>query len=138
MATTDKNVQNPIINVLTKSQFDSIASPSADEFYLITDDSPIIAGTGLTASVAGGLTLIDHSNSITAKTTQAIYPVTIDAQGHITSVGTALDTSTLGKTYTITTTGTGGVITELSVDGTTITASKSNLATVSDGVLTIG
>lgn len=103
MATTDKNVQNPIINVLTKSQFDSIASPSADEFYLITDDSPIIAGTGLTTSVAEGLTLISHSNSITAKTTQAIYPITIDAQGHITSVGTAL-----------------------------------NLATVSDGVLTIG
>lgn len=97
MATTDKNVQNPIINVLTKSQFDSIASPSADEFYLITDDSPIVAGTGLTASVVDGLTLISHSNSITAKTTQAIYPITIDAQGHITSVGTALNLATVNN-----------------------------------------
>lgn len=97
MATTDKNVKNPIINVLTKSQFDGITSPSADEFYLITDDSPIIAGTGLTASVSNGLTLLDHSNSITPVTTQALYPITIDAQGHITSVGTA---TTGGSSYT--------------------------------------
>jgi hypothetical protein len=138
MATTDKNVKNPIINVLTKSQFDGIASPSADEFYLITDDSPIIAGTGLTASVSNGLTLLDHSNSITPVTTQAIYPIAIDAQGHITSVGTALDTSSLGKTYTVTTSGSGGVLTGLSLSGTTITASKGNLATVSNEVLTIG
>lgn len=101
MATTDKTVKNPVINVLTKAQYEGIASPSADEFYLITDDSPIVAGTGLTATVSGGLTLLNHSNSIAAKTTQAIYPITIDAQGHITSVGTALDTSSMGMTASV-------------------------------------
>ena len=97
MATTDTQVASPIINVLTKSQYQGIATPSATEFYLITDDSPITAGSGLTAVVAGGETMISHTNSITAVTTQALYPITIDAQGHITSVGTA---TTGGTSYT--------------------------------------
>jgi len=44
------------------------------------------AGTGLSKS---GTTL-NHSNSVTAQTTQAVYPITIDAQGHINSYGTAV------------------------------------------------
>lgn len=43
------------------------------------------AGTGLSKS---GTTL-NHSNSTTAKTTQAVYPITFDAQGHITGSGSA-------------------------------------------------
>ena len=95
MATTDKLVTGPIVNILTASQYAGITSPSADEFYLITDDSTVIAGTGLTATTSDGLTLIDHSNSIEAKTTQAVYPITIDAQGHISSVGTPFDAGTI-------------------------------------------
>ena len=92
---TDKTIGNPIFNVLTRSIYDSI-TPNADEFYLITDDAPITAGTGLTASMSGGSVVIDHTNSITAQTTQAIYPLTFDSEGHITSVGTALDPDNIG------------------------------------------
>ena len=121
MATTDTQVASPIINILTKSQYQGIAAPSATEFYLITDDSPITAGSGLTAVVAGGETMISHTNSITAVTTQALYPITVDAQGHITSVGTA---TTGGASYTVTVTGTGNAITNIGLSGTTITATK--------------
>lgn len=55
-------------------------------------DTTYSAGTGL--SLSG--TTINHSNSITAKTTQAVYPVKIDAQGHITAVGTAATILALG------------------------------------------
>lgn len=44
------------------------------------------AGTGLTLS---GSTF-NHSNSITAQATQALYPIKYDAQGHITDAGTAV------------------------------------------------
>lgn len=44
------------------------------------------AGTGLTLDG----TTFNHSNSVTAQTTQALYPITYDAQGHITGGGTAI------------------------------------------------
>ena len=44
------------------------------------------AGTGLSKS---GTTL-NHTNSVTAQTTQAIYPIKIDAQGHISAYGSAV------------------------------------------------
>jgi hypothetical protein len=43
------------------------------------------AGTGLSLSS----TTFNHSNSITAQTTQGLYPIKIDAQGHITAYGSA-------------------------------------------------
>ena len=47
------------------------------------------AGTGLSKS---GTTL-NHSNSVTAQTTQAVYPIKIDAQGHISDYGSAVTIS---------------------------------------------
>jgi len=44
------------------------------------------AGTGLSKS---GTTL-NHSNSVTAQNTQAVYPIKIDAQGHISEYGDAV------------------------------------------------
>ena len=38
MPYTDTTVSNLIINVLTKNEYESIASPSQDELFLITDD----------------------------------------------------------------------------------------------------
>lgn len=52
------------------------------------------AGTGLSLSS----TTFNHSNSVTAQTTQAIYPITIDAQGHIASYGTAVTPITSHQT----------------------------------------
>lgn len=56
------------------------------------------AGTGLTLTNA----VFNHSNSVTAQNSQAIYPIKIDAQGHISGYGTAVvpltATSTLDAT----------------------------------------
>lgn len=53
-----------------------------------------ITGSPITSS---GTFTIEHSNSITAKTTEAVYPVKIDKHGHITSVGTAVTIPTVNN-----------------------------------------
>lgn len=55
----------------------------------------VIAGTGLSiGSTSGGnfttSGTINHTNSVTAQTTQALYPIKIDAQGHISAYGSAV------------------------------------------------
>jgi hypothetical protein len=61
----------------------------------LTNDSGFItsAGTGLSKS---GTTL-NHSNSVTAQTTQAVYPIKIDAQGHISAYGSAVTIPTVNN-----------------------------------------
>lgn len=73
-------------------------------------------GGGLTVSgspiTSSGTITVGHSNSVTAQTTQAVYPIAIDAQGHISGYGTAVDIPT-PETFlvnaTITTVTAGGV-----------------------------
>lgn len=48
-------------------------------------DTTYSAGTGLALSG----TTFNHSNSVTAQTTQKVYPIKIDAQGHISAYGTS-------------------------------------------------
>lgn len=55
------------------------------------------AGTGLTLSG----TTFNHTNSISAQAVQAIYPVTIDAQGHITTYGSPLTALKNPQTLTV-------------------------------------
>lgn len=43
-------------------------------------------GTGI--SISGNT--INHSNAVSAQATQGLYPIAIDAQGHITSYGSAV------------------------------------------------
>ena len=50
----------------------------------------VTGGSGLSGSGSSGTVTINHSNSVTAQTTQAIYPIKIDAQGHISAYGTAV------------------------------------------------
>ena len=56
----------------------------------------ITAGTGLkigSASSGGNITTsgtINHINSVTAQSTQALYPIKIDGQGHISAYGAAV------------------------------------------------
>ena len=73
-----------------------------NEIYNIVDEvtSVGIANTGgLTISgspVTGSGTIsIGHSNSVTAQTTQAVYPIKIDAQGHISEYGSAVTIPTV-------------------------------------------
>ena len=51
-----------------------------------------ISGSPITTS--GSIT-VGHSNSVTAQTTQAVYPVKIDAQGHISAYGSAVTIPTV-------------------------------------------
>ena len=71
---------------VTASSFNgyTIASnvPSGAKFT----DTTYSSGTGI--SVSG--TTINHSNSVTAQNTQAVYPIKIDAQGHISAYGSAV------------------------------------------------
>ena len=54
------------------------------------------AGTGL--SLSG--TTFNHSNSVTAQTTQAVYPIKIDGQGHISGYGSAVSIGNLASLST--------------------------------------
>lgn len=52
-----------------------------------TDGSLTISGSPITTT---GTISIEHSNTITAQTTQGLYPIAYDANGHITSAGSAI------------------------------------------------
>lgn len=58
----------------------------------------VTAGTGLSGGGTSGAVTVNHSNSVTAQTTQAIYPIKIDAQGHISAYGTAVTPLTSAST----------------------------------------
>lgn len=51
-----------------------------------TDSSLTITGSPVTSS---GTININHANTVTAKTSQGLYPITFDAHGHITGAGAA-------------------------------------------------
>lgn len=63
MATSDRTISKPIVNVLTKAQYQGISSPSEDQFYLITDDASVSAGTGISVNSAGGETTVSLDTS---------------------------------------------------------------------------
>lgn len=52
----------------------------------------------LSGGGTSGAVTVNHSNSVTAQTTQAIYPIKIDAQGHISAYGTAVTPLTASST----------------------------------------
>lgn len=97
MATTT-NLDTLTINYLTQAQFDAAVSGGtidANQLYFTPDASitGVTAGTGLSGGGTSGSLTINHSNSVTAKSTQAVYPITFDAQGHITGSGNAVTIS---------------------------------------------
>ena len=84
---------NTIICVEQNQTEETIISlPGSSGTLALTSDIPDVsgkidtAGTGLSKS---GTTL-NHSNSITAQTTSAVYPIKIDAQGHISEYDSAV------------------------------------------------
>ena len=70
---TDRNLQNLIINKLTKAQYDAIDSPSPDELYLIPDeiddtptqgsDNPVKSG-GVFTALSGKQNTIDAQHKL--------------------------------------------------------------------------
>ena len=79
----------------------TLTLPNATGTIALTSDIPDVsgkidtAGTGLSKS---GTTL-NHSNSVAAQTTQALYPIKIDAQGHISAYGTAVTSLPASDVY---------------------------------------
>ena len=61
------------------------------------------SGITVDGTAGSGIVNIGHTNTaITAQTTQAVYPIKIDAYGHITSYGTAVTIPTVyNSTFTI-------------------------------------
>lgn len=55
----------------------------------------ITAGAGLSGGTITSSGTIAHSNSVTAQNTQAVYPIKIDAQGHISAYGSAVTIPTV-------------------------------------------
>ena len=73
MTTADTNVQNLIINKLTKQQYEGITNPSPTELYFVTDET--ISSSDVTTAL--GYTPEDHSNlvtSISSSSTDTQYP----------------------------------------------------------------
>ena len=66
----------------------------------------ITAGSGISVSgspiTTSGSITVGHTNSVSAQTTQAVYPIKIDSNGHISSYGSAV---TILNKYTTTLTG---------------------------------
>ena len=87
---------------------------ATDQGY--TTNTGTVTSVGLTNATNGGLTIsgspittsgsitIGHTNSVTAQTTSGVYPIKIDANGHISEYGSAV---TILKKYTGTITGDG-------------------------------
>ena len=50
----------------------------------------VTAGTGLSGGGTSGGVTLNHSNSVTAQSTKGIYPIAIDAQGHISDYDAAI------------------------------------------------
>lgn len=58
----------------------------------------VTAGTGMSGGGTSGVVTLNHSNAVTAQTTQAVYPIKIDAQGHIYAYGSAVTIPGITKT----------------------------------------
>ena len=86
---------------------DTVISNGSSWVVIPSGDEPsgtvtnITAGSGLSIGTTAGGSLtttgtINHTNSVTAQTTQAVYPIKIDAQGHISAYGSAQTILSLG------------------------------------------
>lgn len=98
---------------------DKISVPGvSDTIHLVDTVSGYTKTTGTVTSVGitngGGLSVsgspittsgsitVGHSNSVTAQTTQAVYPIKIDANGHISAYGSAVTIPTVTSSYSST------------------------------------
>lgn len=114
-AVTDGGTENPTIDgdaVTTKTTGDVVIygekefvwtgsawEQLGDEGSYALKTTTITAGSGLTGGGAlSSNVTIGHSNTVAAQSTQALYPISIDAQGHISGYGTAVTPLTAAST----------------------------------------
>ena len=110
MATTT-TLDTLVINYLTQAQYDAAQQAgtlNANQLYLTPDTGSsggggTLSSVGISNATNGGLSVsgspltsdgsitIGHSNVLTsAQTTQAVYPIAIDKNGHVSSYGSAV------------------------------------------------
>ena len=110
MATTT-TLDTLVINYLTQAQYDAAQQAgtlNANQLYLTPDTGSsggggTLSSVGISNATNGGLLVsgspltsdgsitIGHSNVLTnAQTTQAVYPIAIDKNGHVSSYGSAV------------------------------------------------
>jgi len=93
LVVTDSSNSNKVAR--TSISFDTGTGNSSK--YLSQAGTWVNIPQGTAYSAGSGLSLsgteFNHSNSVTAQSTQAVYPITIDAEGHIASYGTAFSES---------------------------------------------
>ena len=108
----------------------AITATKGSTFLTSSDISGKIdtAGTGLSKS---GTTL-NHSNSVTAQTTQAVYPIKIDAQGHISAYGSAV---TIPSDVNVTSTAVTAATTNYITGSTTSTTTTGTLSKHASAVM---
>ena len=101
----------------------------------------VTGSNGLTGSGTSGTVTISHAAPATspAKTTQAVYPITIDKYGHITAAGSAVTIPTQVTESTVSGWGftkNTGTITGVSVNGTSVaTSGVANITSVPASIL---
>lgn len=69
---------------------DAMSGAGAGTVMSVTAGSGLQVGSSGTGTSITNSGTINHLNSVTAQTTQAVYPIKIDAQGHISAYGTAV------------------------------------------------
>ena len=108
MATTT-NLDSLVINYLTQEQYDEAQQAgtlNANQLYLTPDTGNTygtVTSIGIANATNGGLSIsgspvtssgsitVGHSNVLSsAQTTQAVYPIKIDKNGHISAYGSAI------------------------------------------------
>jgi len=128
---TGTNTDNKLVSAKTLSDVLSGLGGGTVTSVDITDGGGLTVSGGPITS-AGSIT-VGHTNEVTPQTTQAVYPIKIDAQGHISEYGSAVTIPTVpsaGTTATaVGTTSSGGSATTWSrsdhvhnITGTTITS----------------
>lgn len=126
---------------------------SVQKISQLTNDSGYTSNTGTVTSVGisnatnGGLSIsgspvtgsgsitVGHSNVLTnAQTTQAVYPIAIDKNGHVSSYGTAVTVPTASDTYSSTSS---NVMTGKGVNAALQTLDSSITATTGEAISAI-
>lgn len=90
------NTGDPIVSYgVSKIGSNGSGSGSVTRVVVTNPDRDLMSTDTVTITEAGTIP-IGHQNTTTARTTQALYPIKIDAHGHITSSGTAVTPDTFG------------------------------------------
>lgn len=106
-AKSDTNTTYTLTNTLSSHKFTWTFTAGGSGSGSTTTTAELANGTGISLSddTTNKKITINHSNSVTAKSTQAVYPITFDAQGHITGSGTAVTIPTVPGVATSSTAG---------------------------------